>query len=69
VGCFAKVKLCKWKANLNAPCVLKIVSKSCAAKLKQIDHLISEKELLLTLRHPFIVRGYFYFYFYCYTNQ
>ncbi len=34
---------------------LKILKKSAIIRLKQVDHISSEKEILLMLSHPFIV--------------
>ena len=56
VGCFGRVKLAKWLTNTDKPCAIKIVAKEYAVKLKQIDHLAYEKDLLLSLNNPFIVK-------------
>jgi len=37
---------------------LKILKKSAIIRLKQVDHISSEKEILMTLQHPFIVNLY-----------
>ena len=58
VGCFGKVKLAKWNSCLERPCALKIVNKEYAAKLKQIDHLISEREILINIDNPYVVKWY-----------
>jgi len=37
---------------------LKTLKKAAVIKMKQVDHLMSEKSILATLRHPFIVNMY-----------
>jgi serine/threonine protein kinase len=49
------VKLAKYESR---PCVLKIVSKEYAVKMKQVEHLWWERELLMTIENPFIVKCY-----------
>ena len=56
IGYFGEVKLAKWKTYLNQPCAIKIVSKENAIKLKQAEHLLTEREMLLSLNHPFIMK-------------
>ncbi len=58
VGCFGKVRLAKWVASLDRPCAVKIVTKEYATKLRQTEHLFHERELLLSLDNPFIVKWY-----------
>jgi len=60
VGCFGRVKLAKWLTVCNKPCAIKIVDKEYAVKLKQVEHLIQEKNLLNSLENPFIVKWYFF---------
>ena len=37
---------------------LKILKKQAIIRLKQVDHISSEKEILISIRHPFIVNLY-----------
>ena len=55
VGWLGKVDLTKWN---NEPRAIKSVEKECAIKFNQVSHLINERQLLLTLNHPFIVKWY-----------
>jgi len=63
-GTFARVYLCrpknngnghtKSKANVNY-FALKVLSMHDVIRLKQVDHVKSEKEILLEINHPFLV--------------
>ena len=57
IGLFGKVKLAKWKTK-DKSCAIKIISKECIIKMKQVQHVINEKEILLSIDHPFIVTWY-----------
>lgn len=58
IGLFGKVKLAKWITEHGRACAVKVVGKKNALKLGKVTHLISEKNLLLSLNHPFIVKWY-----------
>merc|ERR1711985_165675 len=53
-GSFGRVRFVTYKANGNFY-ALKILKKSAIIRLKQVDHITSEKNILVTLKHPFIV--------------
>ena len=59
-GSFGRVRFCT--LSKGNPAVdfyaLKILKKSAIIRLKQVDHISSEKEILLSLNHPFIVNLY-----------
>lgn len=54
-GTFGRVRLCKHKST-NRHFALKILKKHEVVRLKQIEHVLSERRILRTLNHPFIVR-------------
>eukprot|EP00921_Rhytidocystis_pertsovi_P004602 GHVQ01007980.1.p1 GENE.GHVQ01007980.1~~GHVQ01007980.1.p1 ORF type:complete len:1113 (+),score=175.81 GHVQ01007980.1:419-3757(+) len=56
-GTFGRVRLCKMKDSRysDIPLALKILSKSEVMRLKQVDHVKSEKKILMRIEHPFIV--------------
>lgn len=55
-GTFGRVRLCKLKGNSSKPpYALKILKKTVILKLKQLDHIKSEKAILERVRHPFII--------------
>jgi len=56
-GSFGRVKFVTYKATGNYY-ALKILKKSAIIRMKQVDHIASEKAILLTLKHPFIVNMY-----------
>ena len=62
-GTFGRVRLVKHRSDGNEtdPLALKCLKKSAIIKLKQIDHVKSEKKVLSIIDHPFIVnlKGYF----------
>lgn len=53
-GTFGRVRLCKHKKT-NKIYVLKILKKGEIVRLKQVDHIYSEYNILSILNHPFIV--------------
>jgi len=53
-GTFGRVKLVRLR-NSREVFALKIMKKIDIIKQKQVDHIKSEKEILLELDHPFIV--------------
>ena len=62
-GTFGRVRLVKHRSDGadSEPRALKCLKKSAIIKLKQIDHVKSEKKVLAIIDHPFIVnlKGYF----------
>jgi serine/threonine protein kinase len=56
-GTFGRVRLVKEIQNKDAdPMALKCLKKSEIIRLKQIDHIKSEKSILQSIDHPFIVK-------------
>eukprot|EP00397_Hematodinium_sp_SG-2012_P005771 GEMP01005793.1.p1 GENE.GEMP01005793.1~~GEMP01005793.1.p1 ORF type:complete len:330 (+),score=48.50 GEMP01005793.1:104-1093(+) len=53
-GSFGRVRFVTYKPGGNFY-ALKILKKSAIIRLKQVDHITSEKNILKTLLHPFIV--------------
>lgn len=62
-GTFGRVRLVKHRSDPpeTEPLALKCLKKSSIIKLKQIEHVKSEKKVLQIIDHPFIVnlKGYF----------
>jgi protein kinase X len=56
-GTFGQVRLCQQKATGKYFC-LKILSKEKIVRLKQTEHVKSEKSVLAQISHPFIVKLY-----------
>jgi protein kinase X len=56
-GTFGRVRLVKHREEKDEddPIALKCLKKSAIIKLKQIDHVKSEKKVLSIIEHPFIV--------------
>jgi len=55
-GTFGRVRVVKIKGNPDrSPMALKIMKKSEVIRLKQVEHVKAEKEILLSIHHPFIV--------------
>ena len=55
-GTFGRVKLVKIKEFPELPpMALKILKKKEMIKLKQVDHVKSEKSILEQINHPFII--------------
>ena len=58
-GTFARVYLCRPKAHLNRSnsdyFALKILAMHDVIRLKQVDHVKNEKNILSEIHHPFIV--------------
>jgi len=53
-GAFGRVRFVTHKATSNHY-ALKTLKKASIIKMKQVDHIISEKSILSNLKHPFIV--------------
>jgi len=54
-GCYGNVMLMRQKHSAE-PVALKLMKRQAVVKARQCAHVMSEKALLLELRHPFIVR-------------
>ena len=54
-GTFGRVRLVKDKAGGTAYYALKMLKKSEIIRLKQVDHIKNEVDLLSKITHPFIV--------------
>jgi serine/threonine protein kinase len=54
-GSFGRVKFATHKAT-NSYWAIKMLKKAEVVRLQQVDHMISEKDILSNLDHPFIVR-------------
>lgn len=55
-GTFGRVRVVKIKGNSDrSPFALKILKKSEVIRLKQVEHVKAEKEILMSISHPFIV--------------
>jgi protein kinase A/protein kinase X len=55
-GTFGRVRVVKIKGSSDrSPMALKILKKSEVIRLKQVEHVKAEKEILMTISHPFIV--------------
>mmetsp|Transcript_74390 Transcript_74390/g.230732 ORF Transcript_74390/g.230732 Transcript_74390/m.230732 type:complete len:355 (-) Transcript_74390:40-1104(-) len=55
-GTFGRVRLVKIKGSPDrTPFVLKILKKSEIIRLKQVEHVRAEKQILAMIEHPFIV--------------
>lgn len=54
-GTFGRVRLCKHRNLPGQHLAMKILKKSEIIRLKQTEHIISEKEVLTQIHHPFIV--------------
>lgn len=61
VGTYGRVRLCRIRQNLDSGEIfaLKIMKKERLIRMKQVDHVKSEKRLLERLSHPFICHLYF----------
>ncbi|CAI2369419.1 unnamed protein product [Moneuplotes crassus] len=56
-GTFGRVRLVRFKHDSKCdPMALKMLKKTEIIRLKQVDHVRSEKKILETIRHPFIVQ-------------
>jgi len=56
-GAFGRVRFVTYKATSNFY-ALKTLKKASIIKMKQVDHIVSEKSILQSLKHPFIVNMY-----------
>jgi serine/threonine protein kinase len=55
-GTFGRVRMVKIKGHPNqTPMAVKILKKSEVIRLKQVEHIKAEKEILSQIEHPFIV--------------
>jgi len=53
-GSFGRVRFCNYKEN-DQIYALKMLKKSEVVRLQQVEHMISERSILIGLNHPFIV--------------
>eukprot|EP00928_Gymnodinium_smaydae_P084829 TRINITY_DN680_c1_g3_i2.p1 TRINITY_DN680_c1_g3~~TRINITY_DN680_c1_g3_i2.p1 ORF type:complete len:326 (+),score=78.82 TRINITY_DN680_c1_g3_i2:84-1061(+) len=53
-GAFGRVRFVTYKPT-GSHYALKTLKKAAIIKMKQVDHLMSEKAILMALKHPFIV--------------
>ncbi len=56
IGSFGRVRLCKRKSD-GKHYALKMLKKADIIKLKQVDHVISEMNILSDINSPFLVRN------------
>eukprot|EP01067_Filipodium_phascolosomae_P007546 Filipodium_phascolosomae@DN608_c0_g1_i1.p1 len=56
-GSFGRVKFAKYRPT-GEYFAVKILKKSAIIRLKQVDHITSEKKILKSISHPFIVNLY-----------
>eukprot|EP00933_Yihiella_yeosuensis_P027214 TRINITY_DN21107_c0_g1_i2.p1 TRINITY_DN21107_c0_g1~~TRINITY_DN21107_c0_g1_i2.p1 ORF type:complete len:359 (-),score=64.05 TRINITY_DN21107_c0_g1_i2:51-1046(-) len=56
-GAFGRVKFVTFKPT-GKIYALKTLKKAAIIKMKQVDHIVSEKQILCELKHPFIVNMY-----------
>jgi len=56
-GAFGRVRFVTYKAS-GKYYALKTLKKAAIIKMKQVDHIMSEKAILASLKHPFIVNMY-----------
>jgi len=55
-GTFGRVRILKLKGNTDrTPFALKMLKKSEVIRLKQVQHVRAEKDILMSIDHPFIV--------------
>lgn len=54
-GTFGRVRLVTFKLRGDHHLALKMMKKSVVLQLKQVDHIRSEKAILSSIQHPFIV--------------
>ena len=54
VGSFGRVRYAKYKKD-GSMCAVKFMKKVEIVKLKQVDHINSERNLMAQIKHPFIV--------------
>ena len=54
-GTFGRVVLCREKSSTRDYWALKILAISDVIRLKQVQHVQNEKNILLSVNHPFIV--------------
>ena len=55
-GTFGRVYLCSLPLSQTRYFAIKMLKKLQVVRLKQVEHIISERNILATVKHPFIVR-------------
>ncbi|KAJ1500685.1 hypothetical protein HMI56_003684 [Coelomomyces lativittatus] len=56
-GTFGRVHLAKWIGS-SKYFAIKVLEKAVVVRLKQVEHIQSERDILMTISHPFIVSLY-----------
>lgn len=59
-GFFGKVYKAKWKTN-NKTYAIKCIEKSKVQNIEQFNNLTAEREVMISINHPFIVKMYWAF--------
>lgn len=54
MGTFARVRLCIHKPSRTF-FAMKILDKAAVVKMKQVQHINNEREILVSVRHPFVI--------------
>eukprot|EP00918_Siedleckia_nematoides_P002722 GHVU01006227.1.p1 GENE.GHVU01006227.1~~GHVU01006227.1.p1 ORF type:complete len:341 (+),score=89.81 GHVU01006227.1:95-1117(+) len=55
-GSFGRVYFAERKDGRDEPVAIKRLKKSVIIRQRQVDHIISEKKILASIKHPFIVK-------------
>lgn len=55
-GTFSNVRQVFYKNHKKTSFALKIMKKETIIKLKQVDHIYSEKNILALINHPFLIK-------------
>ena len=55
-GTFGRVILCRDRQKKSQVSALKVMRITELIRLKQVQHVMSEKSVLLSISHPFIVK-------------
>ena len=64
-GTFGRVILCRDRQKKSQVSALKVMRITELIRLKQVQHVMSEKSVLLSISHPFIVKLWVYFIYAC----
>lgn len=55
-GAFGSVYKCFLKNNLEEPYAMKVLKKASLQKTKHLNYAISERNILSTVDHPFVIK-------------
>ncbi|CAE8600112.1 unnamed protein product, partial [Polarella glacialis] len=55
-GRFARVRIATLRGVHKVPICLKVLKKTAVLELEQAEHIINEKNVLTSVKHPFIIR-------------